>query len=137
MFVPLPFPSASYRAVSFCVPADQPNGRRHRCRAGQASNSEDQRTPWMRVHPGQQYPEPSFWWIPWVANCPLSSLSTQKAVTMQLSVFMRLSLLVGHPDLCILFLLYPVHPILLWPSALAGPQRVSAVTDGLYLGRLP
>lgn len=94
MFVPLPFPSPSHRAVSFCVPADQPNGRRHHCRAGQASGSEDQRAPRMRARPGQQYSRAQFLVDPMGGRWALSSLSTQKAVTMQLAVFVRLRLLV-------------------------------------------
>lgn len=80
---PLPFSSPINQAVSFCVLADQPNGRWHSGRTGQASGSEDQRTPWMKVH-----------WGPAVLQSPVSAgshgwhigtslppTSTQKTVT--------------------------------------------------------
>lgn len=80
---PLPFSSPINQAVSFCVLADQPNGRWHSGRTGQASGSEDQRTPWMKVH-----------WGPAVLQSPVSAgshgwhigtslppPSTQKTVT--------------------------------------------------------
>lgn len=82
------FSSPRYQAVSFCVSADQPNGRRHGCRAGQATSSEDQRAPWVKGHQGPATLR---------TQVPMGPLGPA-----------------GHTELFILFLLSPVPAILLW-----------------------
>lgn len=110
---PAAFSSPSYQAVSFCVSADQPDGRRHGCRAGQASGSEDEGTPWMKVHRGQQYLSPVSSAFPgW--RIGVSPPRPHRRPSLYLSVLVRPSLPVGHSDLFILFLSSPVPTSLLW-----------------------
>lgn len=118
----------------FGVPTliDQPNGRRHSCRAGQTSGSENQRTPWMKIPQG-----------PAVLPSPVSSGSHGWQIGTSLPhPHGRLSpctcqSLEGQPSsgtLLIPFLLSPVHPICSGPSGLGGPQRVSVADRGPFLG---
>ena len=131
IFLPLPF-SARYQVVSFCVSADQPNGRLHRCRAGQTSGSENQRTPWMKIPQGPAVlPSPVSSGSHGGKLAPLHPIHTEGCHRALVSPWKAQP---SSGTLLILFLLSPVHPICSGPPGLGGPRRVSVADRGPLLG---